>query len=408
MLGWFYLRLVSKVKFHVKMKRVCVLLNGDIKNDSRVIKVVQTISKFCEVDVYFLSKNKENHERQFNNKVGLIKVNPKNNLKTKLLRHTLFYNEFLYFIKHVISSEKKYDYIYANDLPCLKVSFKLKKYFKAKLIYDAHEIYNETLNQFFPKNTSGLKKLLITMNIRFMRYVGKKAEQKYIREADSILTVGQGLKDFFEKTYWVKGIHIVMNCPAKASIKQKIDYTSALSLPENAFIVLYQGVLNEGRGLHLLTRAFQYTSDEIFLIILGDGVLKKTLQNEIERLGVSQKIILLGEISHENLMFYTAGAHLGINLLEQINLSKSLASPNKLFQYIHSELPVLASYSYENDKVFNKYKIGKQVKNNEIEIAKTICSFANEDLSAYKIACKAAKEEYNWENQEKTFKHIIT
>lgn len=70
--------------------------------------------------------------------------------------------------------------------------------------------------------------------------------------------------------------------------------------------------------------------------------------------------------SYDKLSACTKGADLGINLLESINLSKKFASPNKLFEYIHAELPVICSYSPENNLVLEKYKIGIQC-HNEIE-----------------------------------------
>ena len=55
---------------------------------------------------------------------------------------------------------------------------------------------------------------------------------------------------------------------------------------------------------------------------------------------------------------FNASADIGINLLEDLNLSKVYASPNKLFEYIHAGIPVLCSNTIENERILNKYQIG--------------------------------------------------
>ena len=54
---------------------------------------------------------------------------------------------------------------------------------------------------------------------------------------------------------------------------------------------------------------------------------------------------------------YTKGADFGINLLENINLSKKFASPNKLFEYIHCNIPIICSNTYENKRVIEKFNV---------------------------------------------------
>ena len=136
------------------MKVICMLLNGSIKSDQRVIRMIDVLSNKVKLDLYYVNAHKED-EMIFNKNIKLFAFPKKNNLKNKLIQHSLFCREYDFFINHVLSMNIKYDYIYANDLPTLRQAHNISTKLNAKLIYDTHEIYIETLNQFFPSKNKG-------------------------------------------------------------------------------------------------------------------------------------------------------------------------------------------------------------------------------------------------------------
>jgi len=378
-----------------------MLLNGEIRNDDRVIKTISSLSKRHKVDLYYVPSKAESSRLNFSENVELYPIPQRNGLGKWLIRHSFFYNEFLFFVKHVLSRNIKYDFIYANDLPCLKPASILARKLNAGVVYDAHEIYVETINQFFPSQAPFFKKIIFNALISFMQAIGKRAEQKMLKHVDYFITVGEGLKKHFEETYGFKDIRVVMNCPVRQEINDKVDYYAILNIPKESFIVLYQGVLNAGRGLPVLIEAMKLTDKRVVLAIIGYGPLEETLKRDVQFKNLGEKVFFLGKIPSYQLPVYTSGAHCGINLLEPINKSKALAAPNKLFQYIHASIPVIASNSYENVKVFEKYKLGFLVENTPEEIADAINTMASINRTEFVENCKKAALEYNWENQEK-------
>ena len=98
------------------MARICILLNGGIKYDQRVIKTIRTLSEKFKIDLFYINGSKEDYEI-FNTNVILYNiVNEKyNNLKTQILRNSFFFFEFNYFINCVKKKNKKYDYIFEMD-----------------------------------------------------------------------------------------------------------------------------------------------------------------------------------------------------------------------------------------------------------------------------------------------------
>ena len=65
-----------------------------------------------------------------------------------------------------------------TNLPTLYPAFKIAKN-RFRTCHDSHEIYLETLNQFFQKNTAILKSKIFKLLIKFMKVHGKIVEKEY-------------------------------------------------------------------------------------------------------------------------------------------------------------------------------------------------------------------------------------
>lgn len=155
-------------------KRIAVLLNGPIHRDSRVIKTVRSLSKSMFVDLYYLGASAIDGEI-FNENVGLFSYPSPKGVLNFLIRHTFFYREHLFLAEEVIRSGNHYHYVYANDLPCLLPGIKVKNVLGSALVYDSHEIYVETLNQFFPDRAPFHKQLMHRFSLFVMKASGRMA-----------------------------------------------------------------------------------------------------------------------------------------------------------------------------------------------------------------------------------------
>ena len=381
-------------------KKVAVLLHGPVRHDGRVIKMLRTISRWASVDFFYMHGREEDRSL-FNPNVRLFSPDLPSPFLRKCLRHSFFYREFDFMTGAVLKTGVRYDVIYCNDLPTLRPGLQLKRKLGSRLIYDSHEIYIETINQFFPKSAGGIKGGIFKFLIRFMRRVGRKFEARAIREADSVITVNDSLASYFFEEYQLRTRPVVIyNCPDRqfresAPRKRKEE----LNRPEDGVILIYQGVLNEGRGLRLMIRAMKELDARYHLLIVGEGPLKKELLNLREELRLDTRVHFTGRVSYQGLSSYTRSADIGLNLLENTNLSKSMALANKLFEYIHSGLPVLSTNTPEHQKIYGRYEIGVLINNNVEEIKEGIESIwkKHEDFTS---ALNEARNEFNWENQE--------
>lgn len=381
-------------------KKVAVLLHGPVHHDGRVIKMIRTMSRWASVDLFYLN-GKQEDRTLFNSKVRLFSLKQPSSTIAKWVRHSFFYKEFDFMAAEVLQQGIAYDWIYCNDLPTLHPGIRIKRKLGSRLLYDSHEIYIETINQFFPRNRGGIKGSIFDFLIGFMRTTGGKFEAKAIRLADAVLTVNESLAVYFAEKYQLRTRPtVVYNCPDKQFLySSPRNLREEWMLPNDAILLLYQGVLNEGRGLRLMIEALQELDKKFHLLIVGDGPLKGELQKLSHKLELQSRVHFIGRVAYEDLSSYTRSADIGINLLENTNLSKSMALANKLFEYIHSGIPVLSSNTPEHRKIYDKYRIGELTLNGTNEISQGIEKIW-QSKKEYSIALMAAKEAYNWECQE--------
>lgn len=388
------------------MKKVCVLLNGGIASDSRVIREIKTMSRVADVDLYYVY-GKDSDKDVFGDNVRLFSCEKKEGIKSKFVKHTCFYNEFMFFVPEVLKQGIAYDYIWANDLPDLKPALKLKEKIGSKVIYDSHEIFVGTLNQFFPSKAKWYKSILYKAALFVMTTLGSNVEKKMVKRADKFVTTSISFKNYFQDKYKRDDIQIVMNCPNTQYASDFYDFRSEYNLPEDSFVLLFQGRLNAGRALIEMIESMAYVKSNVHLFVIGDGTLKKDMQKRTMELSLQEKVHFIDEVPSSELLSYTRGADAGINIQSSINISKYLASANKLFEYTHSGIPTIGSDVPENRLIIEKYDLGMLVRNTPKEIADAINKMSESNLSKYKDNCKRAAMEYNWENQEKVILDLI-
>jgi glycosyltransferase involved in cell wall biosynthesis len=241
-----------------------------------------------------------------------------------------------------------------------------------------------------------------------MKIHGKFIEKRIFKKLHCFITVNKSLLNYFDKIYHIPNSLIIMNFPyLKSQTKiEKIDFRKKYNWEGKSVIFIYQGVLNYGRGIKLFIKSLSITNNRYKLVILGDGPIKNEISTLINELNLENRVKTIPMVSLNKYLNYTSAADFGLNLLEPINKSKEFASPNKLFEYIHRDKPVLCSNTYENKLVIEKYNVGLMTENSMEEISKNIVKLS-QDNNIVKKEFNLAKNEFNWERQEKKLLEII-
>ncbi len=272
---------------------------------------------------------------------------------------------------------KKMDGICAIDLdtisPCLFVS-KLKN---IPRIYDAHEFF------------TGLKEVVTRPSIKkFWTRIERMAVPQYKWG----YTVSESIADEFHRLYGVNYVTI-RNIP----ILKPLD-----NLPVTEKFILYQGAVNEARGFEYLIPAMKIIHHK--LLICGDGNFMDQLKDLIIANQVQDKVELKGMLQPGELWKISQQAAIGVAFPENIGLNQYLALANKFFDYMHAGLPQVTVDFPEYKKLNDQYRVAVLV--TDIE-PKTIADSVNNLmadtvlLEQLRQNCRKAREELNWENEEK-------
>ena len=358
----------------IKKKKIFVAVTNDISTDYRVHKVCNyLVSKNFSVIVY-----------------GRVLPNTlKVDREYKIIRKKhLFNHNFLFYAEYNIRLFfylifRKNDYILSNDLDTLPACFFASKLKNTDLVYDSHELFSEG-----PELQGRL----------FVQNFWRRLEDYFLPKIKKSYTVSQSICDFYDKKYQNK-MGLIRNIP----FKNDFQVIEEVSFPTTNKTILYQGVLNPGRGIKPMIKALHFI-DGLDLIIIGYGKVEEDLKNFVFKEKMEKRVHFLGRISREKLSNYTKIATLGMVLEEPLGLSFQFSLPNKLFDYIHAGLPIIAGNLPEISRIINNYNVGVIVEDYSPEnIAKKMKEvLQNESLiSEIKKNQKKAKDELCWEEESK-------
>ncbi len=356
----------------------CISFLGNAIHDSRVSNLLKSLTdKGISTNVISFDWNRKFVENQ-NKSIKIFFI-------TKSKFSLLFYLKFSFLLLRTLLKNKA-GYYFAEDIYTLPFVYFIGKIRKAKIIYDCRELY---------PFLAGLR------NRKVIQWLIKRIENFFITKVDNILTTGEMDSQFLNDYYGITNTIVLRNLPVYKANIHRIDLHKKFQIPGEKRIILYQGVLSEGRGIELILNALKILPDYAF-VILGEGAFKEKFIGLSKKLNLSNRIYFGGMITQEKLLNYTAGADLGIALIENISKSYYYALPNKLFEYIMAGIPVIVSALPQMKNIIETYDVGKIVVDLQPEnIANIIDSFLQNksEVEKTKKNCNAAAKNLNWEKE---------
>lgn len=358
------------------MKRIVLSVTNDLVTDHRVHKVSTTLHK-AGYRVLLVG-------RRFRNSPDLRREYETHRMRLFFNKTGLFYAEYnlrLFFFLLFV----KADIFLSNDTDTLPANYLASKLRKKALVFDAHEMFPEV-----PELS----------HRPFVRSCWEKIEDWIIPHLKNCYTVCESIATIYNERYGIN-MRVVRNIPWASS-----DATHHIVLHQDGKkVLLYQGAVNTGRGVEWMIEAMPYLEDCLFYIA-GKGDLLPVVQQKIHEMKLEDRVILLGQIPLENLSSYTQAADIGISLLANQGLNYYYSLPNRIFDFIKAEVPVLATDFPEINKIVSEYQIGTLTQEHDpVHLATLIKKMLKEEVNTEGF--KRAKRELTWENEEKILLKVI-
>lgn len=359
----------------MRQKRILFCVTNDLTFDQRMIRICTSLANQPQYQITLIG-------RKITTSIPLSNQNfTQKRLTCFFQKGKFFYLEFNIRLFFYLLFQKA-DAICAIDLDTILPVFWVTKLKKQKCIYDAHELFTEV-----PE----------VIRRPFIRRVWSWVANHTIPNIKNCYTVGTALAEYFKAQYAVH-FEVIRNI----AVAKKYTKPLNLSLPPNP-IIIYQGAINEGRGLELAITMMAHL-ENYKLWIIGEGDITAKLKVQAAQTQYADRILFFGKKTPEELSVLTSKADLGIQFIENLGLSYYYSLANRTFDYIHAHLPALHPNFPEYKHIVEEFKIGELMRSEDAEKLALQVKFIVEDrvkYSLYQRACISASEKFCWENEEK-------
>lgn len=286
------------------------------------------------------------------------------------------------------------DIFISNDLDTLLPNFIVSKLRGKILIYDSHEYFTEV-----PELT----------NRSFIKWFWLKIEKSIFPRLKNVMTVNQSIADIYSKKYGVP-VKVVRNTPVRNTDSRPAEERSKWNLPLDKKLFLFQGAgINIDRGGEEAIDAISRVNDAALLFIGGGDVIE-SLKNKVKEMKLGGTVFFIPKQSMHELQRFTRMADFGLTLDKDSNLNYRYSLPNKLFDYIHAGIPVLASNLVEVRSIIERYEIGLIIHSSDAPaLSEEMKEMMSDEtrIDRWKNNLNIAAAELNWEKEKKFFLEVI-
>ncbi|MEN9639571.1 MAG: hypothetical protein RLZZ262_1440 [Bacteroidota bacterium] len=365
------------------MKNIAVLVLNNFVNDNRVQKIATSLGQVGHnvTVVALLKGDVKEREQQTHFNTHRIRLSslrlPNNNKIFGAIK-------FLEFILRVVKQYRKSDIIHCNDFEAMFVGV-LAKFTRPSLVlvYDCHEYERERTGMNFIKKWS--TRIFEPFVIRFARQV---------------FVVSEGIKNEYHRMYPKAKVDLLMNLPHIRSFNNDHLLRKHFQLRDDQKIFLYQGALTMGRGIETLIETFaSFPDDKKVVVFMGYGPLTQRI---VDAGKTNRTIYYHPAVPYNAIMDYTSGADFGLNTPQNVSKSYYYCLPNKLFEYIHAEIPIITNNLFDCRLLVEKHRIGTVIEEfTPNGIVQAIEAAAQLDRDEIKDRMSQIKATYTWQNEEK-------
>ncbi len=282
--------------------------------------------------------------------------------------------------------------VHCHDLNTLSIGVLFKKIrSKTRLIFDAHEVY---------PHLYGISKLHSERSLRKLN--------RLLSKVDILMTINSEVAKYYKNQFnFRRAIFVIHNSPPRSSTVISSDeknlFHKYFGLSRETKVLLYQGGLSEGRGLDQLVSSAEFFPENWVLIIMGWGIIGPRLKAMAkEKTILNKKVFFRPPVEQSALKLWSSSANIGIIPYKNNCKNHQLCSPNKLWEYPSSGLPIIAENLPFLKKVIEENEIGWLTMNESDvrALGKLLESLSESEVDSKSHAALRFFESNSWEKEE--------
>jgi glycosyltransferase involved in cell wall biosynthesis len=211
------------------------------------------------------------------------------------------------------------DVVHANDFDTLPAGWLLARRWRARLVYDAHELYSS-----FEVDPP-----------RLYRLVAGALERIAARRASVVVTVSEPIAaELARRLRLPRPPLVVLNLP------ELDEAEPAVTLGEGPLRAIYQGSFGTGRPLSELLEAVRL-APSVELVIRAVRADRRTLEREVRERGLADRVAVVDTVPPDRAVEGLRDHDVGVIFDRPVTLNGRLSLPNKLFEYLMAGLAVV-------------------------------------------------------------------
>ena len=378
--------------------KILAVLDHNFPPDIRVEhEILSLLSEGHEVNIACFDQKEAPLIEQWNGATIYRKPISKFRHKTSVgcLKFPFYFNFWRTFIFGLFK-EHDFDAIHIHDLPLAKIGLECKIKFGAKFILDLHENWPALLEISTHINTP--LGSLLSSDSQWRKY-----EHEMLLKADDVIVVIEESRDrLLKMSVDMNKVHIVSNTPTLEDLKLIFGDSSSTS---DALTLFYGGGITEHRGLQFVIEAMESLKDcNIHFSIVGDGSYLKQLKELSQKLNLTGSVSFWGWKSLKEMTELMKKAHV-LLIPHKKSEHTDTTIPHKLFQYMATEKPILATNCAPIRLIIEETNSGyiydlddsDSIKNQILDIYK---KWEN-GISLKTEGARYVRDKYNWSIDEK-------
>ena len=232
--------------------------------------------------------------------------------------------------------------VHGHDLEMLLPAGLLAERLGVPLVHDDHELGLEKIGQGTETLGSGWRKAVDDALVARLRRRGAALEARFLPRAAAVLAGSPLYASTLEARYG-RPVVPLLNVPWTSDRPPDPRLRERAGLPPGSRIVLYQGTVTPGGGGQQCIEAARTFPAGWHLVFLGVTWMRSRLEEQARAAGLLDRVRFLDPVPPSELPGFTAAADAGLAPIRPVNLGQAYSMANKLFEYLHAGIPVIAS-----------------------------------------------------------------